>query len=120
MLSESDVGFIGFWMRLWKSIPNLESSVDAKREIRCDGLVGFLHRVRKSDALSDNAYFISAQIRCGEAHLPVEGLPNLCHSPSDVMLFFACFIADISSNACLIWQSLNVADSLLVNRMQLG
>ena len=58
LLSESDVWFIGFEMHLLKSILNHESSFDVKRGIRCDGLVWFLHRVRKSDAWSDNAYFI--------------------------------------------------------------
>ena len=103
--------FIGFEMRLWKSIINRESSVDVKREIRCDGLVGFMHRVRKSDVWSDNAYFISAQIRCGAAHLPGEGLLNLCRCPSDAAWLCAYFIADISSNAGLIWQSLLATDS---------
>ena len=61
---------LDFEMRLWKSILNRKSSVDVKRGIRCDGLTGFMHRVRKSDVWSDNAHFIFVQIRCGAAHLP--------------------------------------------------
>ena len=105
MPPESDVRFIGFEMRLWKSFINRESSFDAKREIRCDGLVGFLHRVRKSDVWSDNAYFISAQIRCGAAHLPVVWLTNLSPCLSDATWLCVYFIADISSNSRLICQS---------------
>ena len=41
---------LDFEMRLWKSILNRKSSVDVNRGIRCDGLTGFMHRVRKSDA----------------------------------------------------------------------
>ena len=51
---------LDFEMRLWQSFINRESSFDVKRKIRCDGLIGFLHRVRKSDVWSDNAYSISA------------------------------------------------------------
>ena len=61
---------LDFEMRLWKSITNRKSSVDVKRGIRCDGLTGFMHRVRKSDVWSDNAHFIFVQIRCGAAYLP--------------------------------------------------
>ena len=39
LLAESDVRFIGFEMRLWKSFINRKSSVDVKRGIRCDGLI---------------------------------------------------------------------------------
>ena len=117
LLSESDVWFVGFEMLLLKSFVNRESSFDAKREIRCDGLVRFLHRVRKSDALSDNAYFISAQIRCGAAHLPCEGLFNLSLCLSDATWLCACFIADILPNSRLICQSFFALDSLWANRM---
>lgn len=120
LLSKSDVRFIGFEMRLLKSFINRQSSFDVKRGIRCDGLVWLLHRVRKSDVWSDNAYFISSKIRCGAAHLPGEGLFNLSLCLSDVTWFFACFIADISSNSGLIWQSLLATDSPCLNRMQLG
>ena len=51
---------LDFGIRLWKSTMNRESSVDVKIGIRCDGLTGFVHRVRKSDVWSDNAYSISA------------------------------------------------------------
>ena len=117
MLSESDVRFIGFKMCLLKSFINRESSFDVKRGIRCDGLVWFMHRVRKSDAWSDNAYFISAQIRCGAAHLSVVWLFNLCLFLSDVTWLCAYFIADILPNAGLILQSLLSTDSPCLNRM---
>ena len=120
LLSESDVGFIGFEMRLWQSILNRQSSFDVKRGIRCDGLVRFLHRLRKSDVWSDNAYSIFAQIRCGAAHLPCVRLFNLCLCLSDATWLCACFIADILSNAWLICQSAFALDSPWVNRMQLG
>ena len=111
---------LDFEMRLWKSILNRKSSVDVNRKIRCDGLIWFLHRVRKSDAWSDNAHFIFVQIRCGAAHLPVVWLFNLCTCLSDATWLCACFIADILSNSRLICQSLLATDLPCLNRMQLG
>ena len=111
---------LDFEMRLWKSITNRKSQVDVKRGIRCDGLTGFLHRVLKTDVWSDNAHFIFVQIRCGAAHLPCEGLFNLCLCLSDVTWSYAYFIEDILPNSRLIYQSFFALDSPCLNRMQLG